>query len=145
MSREPFQVLVFLRKHVEGHYRFLLLKRTDMHVWQGVAGGVEDGETPKEAAVRETFEETGVQVNNIRQLSNVAMLSVLDVVGNYLWREAIAEIPEYAFVADIGSDEAINLSCEHEDSRWCDLEEAMGLLEWESNKAALKEACLMER
>lgn len=73
------------------------------------------------------------------------MLSVLDVVGNYLWREAIAEIPEYAFVADIGSDEAINLSCEHEDSRWCDLEEAMGLLEWESNKAALKEACLMER
>lgn len=85
MSREPYQVLVFLRKRINEQNRYLVLKRADMHVWQGVAGGGEEGETPKEAAIRETFEETGVHIDSIRQFSSVAKLPVLDVVGSHLW------------------------------------------------------------
>lgn len=143
MSREPYQVLVFLRRREDGQHKYLLLKRADMHVWQGIAGGGEDGEAPEDAAIRETFEETSISVNEVRRLSSVATLSVLDVVGSHLWGDDIEEIPEYAFVADVSEGIEIALSCEHEDSRWCALEEALGLLEWESNKVALREACLV--
>lgn len=37
----------------------MLLKRADDGKWQGVSGGGEDNETFKNAAIRETFEETG--------------------------------------------------------------------------------------
>jgi 8-oxo-dGTP diphosphatase len=37
-------------------------------MWQFPAGGIEAGETPEEAAVRETLEETGLEVKAIRLL-----------------------------------------------------------------------------
>ena len=52
---------VFTRKN--NQIRFLILKRakTKMyeHLWQGVAGKIEEGETSWEAAIRELEEETG--------------------------------------------------------------------------------------
>ncbi|MFE1362617.1 NUDIX hydrolase, partial [Streptomyces harbinensis] len=36
--------------------------------WQFPAGGIEPGETPEEAAVRETAEETGLTVKAVRLL-----------------------------------------------------------------------------
>jgi len=37
-----------------------VLKRSDADCWQFVAGGGDDGETPIQAAVRETREEVGI-------------------------------------------------------------------------------------
>ncbi len=42
--------------------RILLTKRADFEVWCLPSGGIEDGETAAEAAIRETVEETGVEV-----------------------------------------------------------------------------------
>jgi ADP-ribose pyrophosphatase YjhB (NUDIX family) len=41
--------------------KILLMRRTDNHLWTMPAGQMEVGETPAEAVVRETFEETGVR------------------------------------------------------------------------------------
>ena len=58
MSRAPFQVLVNpYRKRSNGHFEYALMQRADDGTWQGIAGGGEDGETPFEAAIRETYEE----------------------------------------------------------------------------------------
>jgi ADP-ribose pyrophosphatase YjhB (NUDIX family) len=43
----------------EGH--ILLMRRSDNHLWSMPAGQMEVGETPAEAVVRETLEETGVR------------------------------------------------------------------------------------
>lgn len=45
----------------------LLVKRRDLPVWVLPGGGIDDGESPEQAVVREVFEETGLQVKVIRQ------------------------------------------------------------------------------
>lgn len=137
MGRAPFQILVFLRRVSDRGFEYLLLKRADMGVWQGVAGGGEENETPTEAAIRETLEETGVHVSSIVDLDSVEMLSVLDVAGCYRWGNSVEFIPEYAFCADVSVDISIRISGEHTECRWCNLEQALNLLEWESNKRAI--------
>ena len=44
------------------HNRVLLCHRCDLNMWNLPGGGVESGELPTEAAVRETREETGLDI-----------------------------------------------------------------------------------
>jgi 8-oxo-dGTP diphosphatase len=46
----------------------LLVKRRDTPVWVLPGGGIDEGETPEEAAVREFFEETGLRVTPSRRV-----------------------------------------------------------------------------
>ncbi len=46
----------------EDKTQILLQKREDFRIWTIPGGGLDPGETPAEAAVRETFEETGYHV-----------------------------------------------------------------------------------
>lgn len=47
----------------EDHEKVLLVKRRDVPVWVLPGGGVDEHESPEEAAVREALEETGMEVN----------------------------------------------------------------------------------
>ncbi|MBV1774239.1 NUDIX domain-containing protein [Burkholderiaceae bacterium DAT-1] len=49
--------------------RVLLQRRTDDHTWSILGGCVEIGETPMDAAIRETYEESGLRVKLDRLLS----------------------------------------------------------------------------
>ncbi|MDO5845509.1 MAG: NUDIX domain-containing protein, partial [Methanocorpusculum sp.] len=70
--RAPFQILgIPYRISSEGPL-FCVLHRSDEDVWQFVAGGGEEKETPLEAARREIFEETGVSCGEIIQLTSLA-------------------------------------------------------------------------
>ena len=61
MSRAMFQVLVIpYRLVVDGQTQYLLFRRTDLGVWQWIAGGGENRETPEQTARREAFEEAGI-------------------------------------------------------------------------------------
>lgn len=47
----------------------LLVKRKDVPVWVLPGGGIEPSEAPEHAAVRETFEETGLTVEIVRHVA----------------------------------------------------------------------------
>lgn len=67
------------------------VKKPQMGMWNGVGGKIEFGETPLESVVRETFEETGIQLKEITYAGNVIFKSSIGREGMYLFT---AELPE---------------------------------------------------
>lgn len=64
--------------------KLLMIKSKDTGTWSVPSGGIEVGESPKEACVRETFEETGfhVQVKHALPIKNVE-IGEYDVTTHY--------------------------------------------------------------
>ncbi len=106
--------------------------------WQWVAGGGEIGERPADAARREAREEAGVGPEAWLIPLNTRALLPVDSICGPLWEREITSIPEFAFGVEVSS-EALILSEEHSGWRWVTADEALGLLRWESNRAALRE------
>ena len=49
--------------------KVLLIKRRDVSVWVIPGGGIEKGETPENAAIREVWEESGYEIKIIRRVA----------------------------------------------------------------------------
>jgi len=136
--RKPFQVLVIpFFKNGEKYY-YGLFKRSDMQIWQMIAGGGEEGETPIDAAKRELFEESGINKEaNFIRLSSFNTIPAVNIHG-LLWGNDIVMIPEICFGLEVTS-ETIQLSSEHIDFEWLSYDEAVKRLKYDSNKSALWE------
>jgi 8-oxo-dGTP pyrophosphatase MutT (NUDIX family) len=101
----------------DGSPKVLLLKRCDNTSWEPkkwalVGGKIDDGETPEEGAIRETFEETGLQLN--------------EFIGDFVIRTGGDHI-EYVYVTTIEGEPAITLSDEHDEYGWFTTEEIQNL------------------
>jgi len=111
---------------------YLLLKRPHGkhygHLWQGVAGQIKAGETATEAIVRELKEETGFEP---------ARMFTVDYVSSFYQNhnDRMHLVP--VFGIEVSSAE-VELSNEHESSRWCSFETAVDLLSWRQQKEALQ-------
>lgn len=118
---------------------FCILRRADSSYWQFIAGGGENGETPIEAAKRETFEEIGVEPKNIQQLTCIAYVPAEVIAKNKRqhWDKNTFVIPEYSFAFEC--DLEPTLSNEHTEYKWLTYDEARKLLKWDSNKVAMYE------
>jgi len=55
----------------------LLIKRRDIPVWVIPGGGIDDGESPEEAARREAYEESGYSVSITRQVAEYSPVNFL--------------------------------------------------------------------
>ncbi len=97
--------------------RILLLKRFN-EIWEFSGGGVEFKEHPKEAAIRETIEETGLKAKNLRILG--ATSATFKVKG----REKHAVYVVYLSKSFSGK---LKLSREHTEHRWCTIQETKNL------------------
>jgi dATP pyrophosphohydrolase len=142
IQRAPFQVLVFpYYVEEDGSVKYAVFRRAESTggYWQGLAGGGQVGESPLEAAQRETREESRLEVaSEFMVLDAVNSIPVLSAFGRYLWGDEVTAIPEFAFGVQ-AANMSIELSDEHEEYKWVDFDKALSLLKWDGNKAALRE------
>lgn len=111
---------------------FLILKRAETklyeHLWQGVAGKIEEGETAPEAAKRELMEETGLEPK---------MMFVADHVSRFYEAhgDRINLVPVFGVEVDTDS---VTLSDEHCEYKWVTLEVALDHLVWRGQKQGIQ-------
>jgi dATP pyrophosphohydrolase len=119
-------VLVFIFT-MTPELKFLLLKRVPEKggFWQPLSGGIELDEMPDGAVRRELYEETGIQ-DIVRVLKlNYSFTHDTPKNGVLMHQEDICYAVEVVGAAKIA------LSHEHNEYRWCSLEEVRLLLQWE--------------
>jgi 8-oxo-dGTP pyrophosphatase MutT (NUDIX family) len=115
------EVFVFVRR---GDCHLILRRsQTQGGYWHGVAGGIEDGESPAEAAARELAEETGL------------VAEPADLERSYVYDA----VTVHCFLADAPGDWEPTLDWEHDEARWCSLDEAEALLHWPEPREVLLE------
>jgi dATP pyrophosphohydrolase len=111
--------------------KFLLLQRQVSRggFWQPVSGGIEQGESAAQAAIREIREETSL---DIQEMYSADQLEMFYHVG----KDCIRIAP--VFVAFVTSAEPVKLCREHSDHKWVGLHGAMELLAFEEQRRLLK-------
>lgn len=135
MSRAKFLVLIIPFRAVEnGVPEFAVAKRSEMDVWQFLSGGGEDGETPYQAAKRESNEEGGIPYEKeLLELDSMASIRSTCFGAHKDWGNDVYVVSEYTFGVDI-EDRELTLSSEHTNLRWLKHEEASEKLKWAATR-----------
>ena len=108
----------------------LLLKVEDDPVsfWQPITGGIESGESPEEACLREIKEETGLVLHR----SNLTSL------GDFMVKiDENLSIHKNLFLA-LTEQKEIRISDEHVGAQWVALDKVSSQLYWPSNQATFE-------
>jgi len=133
------EIVVVVRRGPE----FLVMRRAPERLgyWSLVSGGLEPDETPLEAAQRELFEEARLEAV-VRPLPLTLSYSLLDDPPAIRARYApgIERVTVHAFVVDAPVKWEPTLDAEHDLYQWCDLDEALELLVYDTAKDAVRAA-----
>ena len=133
MARPPYEVFVFVRRQDA----FLVLHRSPKQgaYWHCVAGGVEEGETYAEAAVRELREETGLDAQTV-DLGRPYDYSLEEWEHRYDHQRGSIHVE--CFLAEAPAGWEPKLDWEHDAYRWCGADEAAELLFWPEPREVLR-------
>jgi len=123
-KKSKAQVWVLSLKDEEFHALLLKLIPERGAYWQPVTGGIEDGESPKQGALREAWEETG--------FDPFEAIQALDHRFEYESRWGRVEEEAFYFFAVPGCPAPKLDAREHTDYRWVKLSEVDPLIRHES-------------
>jgi len=129
---------IVFRRIPEGPPRFLLI-RDSYDNWGFPKGHLEDGETPAEAALRETREETGLE-----QLQVQGPIRIIDWHFRFRGRH-IHKYCHFFLLESPDGDAAPQADEGITACRWCTLDEALETLSYDNARGVLKRAGDMVR
>lgn len=128
--REISAGAIVFRKE-ENEIKFLLLKYENY--WGFVKGNIEEKESVKETVIRELEEETGIKDGKIIEGFKEEIKYRYKMERNLIFKIVIFLLLET-------DTKEIKLSFEHEDYRWCNLDEAIRLVKHKNSKDLLEKA-----
>ncbi len=141
MARAKYQVLVIPFYIKNGLLQYCIFHRSDMNIWQFIAGGGEDGDVSTSiSAKREANEEAQIDINSkyfsLDSQSSIPTYCFKD--ARKIWGENCLIIPEYSFAVQLDY-MSLELSHEHVEYEWVDYDTDINKLTYDSNKTALWE------
>jgi 8-oxo-dGTP pyrophosphatase MutT (NUDIX family) len=124
---------VFVIRPRAEDWRVLLMKRGDEgrcpRSWEAVHGRIEPGERPEEAAVREVFEESGLSVARLYNITvNPFYIHALGIVNAAV-----------VFAAFVDEPATVTLGAEHVAHEWLSPAEAEERFVWPRSRSALRD------
>lgn len=126
------QIDSYIYRNTDAGPIYLMLKRSTgkhyEHLWQGVAGKIEKGETATQTVIRELEEETGKKPKKLFVTDHIA--SFYDARN-----DRIQMVPIFGIEVE---NSEVQLSEEHSDYKWVSFEEALNLLTWKGQKEGLR-------
>ncbi len=126
------QIDSYIYQNTDAGPVYLMLKRSSgkyyEHLWQGVAGKIEKGETAWQAVVRELEEETGKKPIKMFVADHIA--SFYDAR-----KDRIQMVPIFGIEVE---NSEVQLSDEHSEYKWVSFEEALTMLTWKGQKEGLQ-------
>lgn len=136
--KKPVSSLVLIYSE---DFKVLLMERADKKgFWQSVTGSLEENETPRDAAIREVFEETGIDSTQYH-LEDWALSHVYEIYAHWRYRYApdITHNTEHIFALKVPASIPIQLSVdEHIQYLWVDWRDAMDKVFSWTNVEAIK-------
>jgi lipoyl(octanoyl) transferase len=137
------EVLVFVFRKAEAGDQVLLARRCPElgGFWHSIAGSVEKDETDEQAAFRELQEETGLSEGvELGPRRHSYSYSVLEEPPSRraLYPPETEWISVTCFRVEAPPGWEPVLNWEHDDHRWCGVEEALALLRWPTVREALR-------
>ena len=122
-------------------FKVLLMERADKNdLWQSVTGSLAENETPRDAAIREVFEETGIDSTQYH-LEDWELSHVYEIYAHWRYRYApdITHNTEHIFALKVPASIPIQLSAdEHVQYLWVDWRDAMDKVFSWTNVEAIK-------
>ena len=126
MMRQSIEAWIF--RPEDGEILLLKVEAEKVSFWQPITGGIESGESPEEACLREIKEETGL----ILACSNLTSLGDITVkIDENL------TIHKNLFLV-LTEQKAIQISDEHVGAQWVALDKVSSQLYWTSNQATFE-------
>lgn len=113
------------------------LCRGDVY-WQPITGGGEENEDILSAAMREAYEEAGIEQNPEKYMKLQACSMIPAPWVGCSVQKGVYLIPEYCFAVQMKTQD-IRLSHEHSCVEWLPFEEAFARYRYEADKIALWE------
>jgi dATP pyrophosphohydrolase len=122
--KTPVSALVLIHT---ANLQVLIMERADKAgFWQSVTGSLEAGETPRQAAIREVLEETGLDATQY-DLQDWQASNTYEIYPHWRYRYApgITTNVEHLFALELPKEIAISLAPEeHVQYEWVDWREA---------------------
>lgn len=102
----------------------LKVKTEQLSFWQPITGGIENGESPEAACIREIFEETGLEIE---------LTELLQIGHHTVVIDEDLTIFKTLFLVETKQKD-IHISDEHIDFMWTEVKNVPDILYWQSNQ-----------
>ena len=136
--KKPVSSLVLIYRD---DFKVLLMERADKKgFWQSVTGSLEENETPRDAAIREVLEETGIDSTQYH-LEDWELSHVYEIYAHWRYRYApnITHNREHIFALKVPASIPVQLSAdEHVQYLWVDWRDALDKVFSWTNVEAIK-------